>query len=112
MQADIQATLLPRLSSRYGAPMGRHSVRSYETKRGEVIQLDVTEKAAPFHLVRIPLDSQGYDAGGAYWGHSKGERLYGYIGPITDIRGYVRAADRDAAKAAVRETFPLARFFR
>lgn len=29
--------------------------------------------AAPVRLVRVPLDSQGYDEGGAYWGrHTTG----------------------------------------
>jgi hypothetical protein len=86
-----------------GASMGRFNAG---------LEYDVLDNAAPFHLVRIPLDSGGYDRGGVYWGHDARERLYGYVGPLTDIRGFVRARSRGGAKAAVRLTYPRARFFR
>src|SRR5690625_5123308 len=46
---------LPKLSGKYGAPMGRHSHGTLEN-------------VAPgtLHIQRLALD-EGYDAGGAYW---------------------------------------------
>ncbi|MDP2374394.1 hypothetical protein [Reyranella sp.] len=70
----------------------------------------VNEDAPPFRLARVRMvDGGAYDAGGAYWG--LGDPLYYYEGPIADINGYVRGATRDAAKAAVRQFHPAARFF-
>lgn len=100
----------PHVSGRYGAPMGRANRDSYTTKSGEVLQLTVTEDAAPFHLRRVRLDSGGYDPGGAYWG--SGEPLYYFQGPLTDIDGFVRGWTREAAKAAVRNIHPHARFYK
>jgi hypothetical protein len=50
-------------NTRYGAPMGRHSYGLIQNCKPGSVRL--------FH---VPLDSGGYDDGGAYWGH--GERLY------------------------------------
>lgn len=47
----------PPVNARYGAPMGRHTGPDY-----------LETGAGPLRLVRIPLDSGGYDRGGAYWG--------------------------------------------
>lgn len=47
---------LPQVSSRYGAPMGRRSSPSLD------------ETARTVRLFHVPLDSGGYDSGGAYWG--------------------------------------------
>lgn len=49
------------VSTRYGAPMGRHS-------------FGTLENVAPrkLRLFRVRLDSGGYDDGGAYWGHGGG----------------------------------------
>jgi len=91
-----------------------------------------------FYLHHVPLDNGGYDRGGAYWG--LGPRLYHYAPadlvaageaePVTpavncrygapmgrpshpgNLEDYLRARSRDAAKAAVRELEPNARFFR
>jgi len=71
------------VSAKYGAPMGRRSSNAE----------DFQGKA---HLQRVPFVDGDYDQGGAYWG-----------GPATlwcawDDHGaviYVRADDRDAAKA-------------
>lgn len=90
----------PDVSCKYGAPMGRASHNDWT----------VNENAGPFRLVRCPLDSGGYDRGGAYWGI--GTPLYYYEGPLTDISGYVRGRTRDQAKAEVRAIHPLARFYR
>ena len=107
---QLANTLTPHCSGAYGAPMGRPTVAGFWSMKGDWIEVTATPDARPFHLVRLPLDSGGYDAGGAYWGH--GEPLYGYVGPTTDIRGYVRGKNREAAKAAVRELHPHARFYR
>lgn len=102
MKTEIANILTPKLSGRYGAPMGRHNQDG-----GFAILPD-----APLcTLAQIPIDSGGYDRGGAYWGLSK-ERLYGFIGPVTDIVAYVWAKDREAAKDKVRRIHPHARFYR
>jgi hypothetical protein len=61
------------------------------------------------YLRRIPLDSGGYDSGGAYWGI--GQRLYGYAAADDSVNGYIRASDREEAKEAVRLLYPGVRFF-
>jgi hypothetical protein len=66
--------------------------------------------AGKFSLQRVYLDSGGYDSGGAYWGH--GQRLYWYASEDGAADGYLRAFDRDDAKAAVRKLYPGARFYR
>lgn len=67
------------VSSRYGAPMGRHSVPDLDTTRGTV------------RLFKVNLDSGGYDDGGAYWGH--GGAIYCARDRNGDIQT-VRAASR------------------
>lgn len=86
-----------RVSCKYGAPMGRgHSPLG----SGKV------------HLARVRLDSGGYDKGGAYWG--TGEPLW----CAWDDEGgevYLRAASRDATKAAILANHPdseAVRFYR
>jgi hypothetical protein len=68
-------------------------------------------------LQRVRLDSGGYDNAGAYWGI--GKPLYWACGEApgdtADKLGFemfFRAADRDAAKAMVKERYPEARFYR
>jgi hypothetical protein len=100
----------PKVNSKYGAPMGRASTRTYTDKSGTTWTLDVNEDSKPFRLVRCPLDAGGYDRGGAYWG--LGEPLYYYEGPLSDISGYVRGRTREKAKEAVRSMFAKARFYR
>lgn len=63
-----------------------------------------------FHLVRMPLDSGGYDSGGAYWGH--GDPMWRYESADGQIGGFDRARDRAAAKLAVLEIYPRATFYR
>lgn len=48
----------PPVSSRYGAPMGRHTGPDF-----------LCAEAGRVTLRRIRLDRGGYDPGGAYWGH-------------------------------------------
>lgn len=73
---------LPTVSSRYGAPMGRHAVPDLDTTRGTV------------RLFRAPLDSGGYDSGGAYWGH--GGPLYCAMDRAGDMQ-FTRAGSREEA---------------
>jgi len=80
----------PKMSGRYGAPMGRHGV-----------QLDPD---TPLDRLAVAGPAGEYDAGGAYWG-TGGE------GPVWAVwvkgRGrdgvaYVRAPGRESAKHAAR----------
>jgi hypothetical protein len=100
----------PDVNCKYGAPMGRPSHDTFTDKQGRTFQMIVNDDAKPFRLIRCPLDSGGYDRGGAYWG--LGEPLYYYEGPLSDISGYVRGASREKAKVAVRELHPKAKFYR
>lgn len=71
-----------------------------------------------FYLVRLPLDSGGYDQGGVYWG--VGTPLWRYEaadlvytpGNLALPSGFLRAASRAAAKAELRDLYPNCRFFR
>lgn len=81
------ADFLPNVLTARGAPMGRHSY-------------GIAENCEPrsVRLFRVPLDSGGYDRGGAYWG--LGEPLY----MATDggeYRAFTRAASRFYAMAAL-----------
>jgi len=85
---------LSKVSCKYGAPMGRPC---NETPIGTC------------NLIRIPLDSGGYDQGGAYWGH--GEKLYG----LFDQWGrnyFTRAKDRNTAKLLFSGRFPNITYYR
>lgn len=89
---------------RRGAQLGRPTLDGGFT---------VVENAPPFILRKVRLDMGGYDRGGAYWGtNERGSILYYFEGPVSDISGYVRAADREDAKTEVRKLHPNARFFR
>lgn len=63
-----------------------------------------------FYLQHVPLNSGGYDSGGAYWG--VGQRLYWATCPDGSIDFFFRARDRNAAKAEVLARHPGARFYR
>jgi len=81
------------VSSKYGAPMGRgRSTLSEHT-------------TARLRLEHVPLNSGGYDPGGAYWGG--GQPLY-LASDDDGNQTYLRASSREAAKAK----FPKATFFR
>lgn len=73
------------VSSRYGAPMGRHGSPLGCTPRG-------------VRLFRVRLNSGGYDDGGAYWGH--GEPLWCAECPEGG-RQFVRADGRLSAIVAL-----------
>ena len=100
------------VSSKYGAPMGRNGCRPLDFN-------------APlkFYLRRVPLNSGGYDSGGAYWGHGsplyyacsvdevRPHNPYGPPGELRQVELFARAYDRDDAKAIVRQECPHATFF-
>jgi hypothetical protein len=97
---------LPKAYSRFGASMGRYSTPDYELPKGPV----------KVSLQQIPLDSGGYDSGGAYWG--TGETLWRASDDISAPLGtdyfqfWLRAPSREAAKRAVLAKLPGARFYR
>lgn len=90
---------LSQVGSASGSPMGR-------SERHDII----TSDSPKFSLKRIPINRGGYDSGGAYWGI--GQPLYWYSDDDGNVSAYFRAADREAAKAHIRKTYPTARFFR
>lgn len=92
------ANPVPAVSTRYGAPMGRHTGPNY---------LEV--EAGPLYLRHIAINSGGYDAGGAYWG--RGAPLW-YVEDQDGNSQFFRARDRAAAKAKIVADWPGARFYR
>ena len=75
----------PPVSCRYGAPMGRH--RAIASLGGCAVRLR-----------RVPLDSGGYDRGGAYWGFPDDLWAYG----DGETWAFIRARSRAAAITAIR----------
>lgn len=90
---------LSQVGSRYGAPMGRR----------ERHKLDKA-KQVKLAMQRIRICKGGYDSGGAYWGI--GAPLYWYASDCGQVEGYLRACNREAAKATIREKYSAARFYR
>lgn len=93
----------PAVNCRYGAPMGRAGTRWSDP-----------DWPMRFHLRKLPLDSGGYDRGGAYWGFGRPlwcawsrDELDGEPAVL-----YLRADTREQAKAEVRERFAMATFYR
>jgi hypothetical protein len=87
--------------SQYGASMGRRD--------------NITESACTikFHLQRVPLDSGGYDPGGAYWGLGCGWLYYAHGDGAEEVQEmFFRAHNRDDAKTQVRAAFPNCTFYR
>lgn len=102
--------------------------------RAEIAKLESSAgDAQRFYLVRVHLDSDGYDAGGAYWGH--GGQLFRFESEDRQLSGFLRVyredtaavaerlkaegldlcrvdLEREAAKDAIREDYPRALFFR
>ncbi len=96
--------VLPDVSSKYGAPMGRRDFRGDPDYEYHI------------HLTRVRLDSGGYDSGGAYWGH--GQPLYmAEAGPngtdeVAELRVFLRASSRLEAKRLVQIDYPKASLYR
>jgi hypothetical protein len=87
--------------SQYGAQMGRRDNHA-----------DDQSLAIRFKLQRLYLDSGGYDWAGAYWGF--GAPLFVAEGDngIDVAELFMRASDRDHAKAIILEQYPAAKFYR
>lgn len=94
----------PKLNTRYGAPMGRPSA---DPRKWNILP----DTHFRMYLQRVPLDSGGYDRGGAYWGLGAPLYYFEYEG-LSDISGYIRAGSRESAKKIIREEYPHAKFFR
>lgn len=104
----MPAPALRDVSSRYGAPMGRTT--SHPLNFMDPIR---------FYLRRVHLNNSGYDSGGAYWG--LGGPLY-YATSVEEVAMtygeprqaeiFLRAFDRNDAKANLRRNYPRATFFR
>lgn len=86
---------------KYGAPMGRRNVLPEDTN--EPVRL---------RMVRLRFIDYAYDEGGAYWGI--GNPIYFAKGEASDVivEIYVRAKDREDAKAQVTTLLPNATFYR
>lgn len=92
------------VSSPRGAPMGRRS----DPLKGVVGKL---------RLQRVPFVDGDYDPGGAYWGGGPGTwPLFCAWGETEteQVEHYIRARDRDEAKAKLHALFPAEglRYFR
>ena len=85
---------LPDVSSKYGAPMGRHTILT-------------GPEGAAVSVANVPIDRGGYDSGGAYWG--TGLPLYA---AMHDNGGQLfhRAIDNYAATRWFRERWPSGNF--
>ena len=88
---------LQPVSTKYGAPMGRHENAS-----------DPGDEKV--YVCHVPLDSGGYDRGGAYWGH--GQRLFHVATAKGDFSIFTRAHSRNHCIDALVEDYPHIRFFR
>lgn len=88
---------LPKVSSRYGAPMGRHSDPLHSFAGLKV------------SLRRVPLDGGGYDEGGAYWGRLTWRdtprcqlyRAYAEFHEGGAVESFFRVSSRDDARQQI-----------
>ena len=96
-------TKLSEVSCKYGAPLGRHNS----------IPADIIT-ASKLYLEKLGWVDGDYDVGGAYWGNVGSDNVYRATGEThtETVEIFVRAKDREEAKAKVREEFKEARFFR
>jgi hypothetical protein len=123
--AELRTRLAHRVAARdylrdYSADMvgsfGVHYRRELAKAESAVTELQaeldalasVTAAPVKVTLQRVPLTRGGYDSCGTYWGI--GQPLYWSADESGEYVFTFRAADRDHAKAIVRETFPNARF--
>lgn len=90
---------LSNVSSTYGAPMGRVEKPNHYSE-----PISSFAKLGPVSLRRIPLNSGGYDDGGAYWG--TGQPLYHAISDCGKFEKFTRASSRDRAKARLANDYP------
>lgn len=89
------------VSSMYGAPMGRRS--------------DKLDGVGRVRLQRVPFVDGDYDQGGAYWGGGAGTQpLFCAWGETEteQVERYLRARDREDAKAKLLAEYPELKFYR
>ena len=95
--------VLERVSCRYGAPMGRPGAHPGD------------DPHCPIRVRLIPLDSGGYDSGGAYWGHGaplwQARGIDEFEGERSEICDWNRAHSKAAAIAEWRQDWPNARIY-
>ena len=100
----MKKIILPEVSSRYGAPMGRFN------------SVEEPDEPIKFRLHKMLMVDGCYDTGGAYWG--AGDHRIGYMyhaigeGPEYVNEVFIRAVSREDAKGQVKEIFEFARFYR
>lgn len=118
---------LTKCDSRYGAQMGRAGT-DYQatTKKGKLALVGMK-----FHLCVVPLDSGGYDSGGAYWGlrfpiaYKRPDgttvkatpRIYWYYVTSKDgkriiLQNWIDAVSREDAKKQISKVYPQPKFYR
>lgn len=90
--------------SRYGASMGREGTP----------QTALRSVVSKLYLQRVPIDSGGYDPGGAYWGVAIGSTppLYVAFDASEAVVVFWRARDRATAKRELARLAPKASFYR
>lgn len=93
---------LPNVTSPYGAPMGRKSF--YPAFREQSVKL---------HLQKVPINSGGYDSGGAYWGlpvYGRSDDSWGHLYRAWSSDGlisfYLRSWSRETARLAILKDYP------
>ena len=87
-------TKVPRVNSQYGAPMGRcdEDDTGGEPTRAGLLALDWVDG--------------DYDPGGAYWGHTRGERIYWLRDAEGKLSAFIRGASRTAAIEQAQLDYP------
>lgn len=89
-------------ATRYGANMGRADTLP-------------DDPALPvlLHLNQMRMINYGdYDSGGAYWGAGNARIGFMYCAEAENTRLFIRAVDRQHAKAQIIARLPHARFYR
>jgi len=70
--ARFKEIAFPKVSCKYGAPMGRMSLPiPYDADGNRVKSSDPRDVGKRVYRRIVPIDSGGYDRGGAYWGLGK-----------------------------------------
>lgn len=92
----MRAPFYVRVGSERGAPMGRPN--GYLSARN-----------GPVRLEKVPIDSGGYDPGGAYWGAGRDPVWCAYQG---ESAIWFRSPNREAAKLELRAASPELTFYR
>lgn len=85
-----QSKLLPDVSSKYGAPMGRRTI--------------LDDREAEAVLFEVQMVDGDYDVGGAYWGGSPSPPLFAAIGDGFQV--FVRASNWVDARDRLYEQYP------